>query len=137
MAVKITGVFKGGLSMAMTHDMSKTTVFTDPPLDNGGEGKSFSPTDLVATALGSCMMSVMAIYAKKHGIDLNGMACAVEKHMSVDLPRRISGLEAVITMPKSLNPEQRSALELIGSACPVIMSIHPEIKLTKTYKYEA
>jgi putative redox protein len=137
MGVKIAGAFTGGLAMAMTHDMSKTVVLTDPPLDNGGEGKSFSPTDLVATALGSCMMSVMAIYAKKERIDLMGMACAVEKHMSADLPRRISGLDAVITMPKSLTSEQRRTLEHIGNTCPVIMSLHPDIKLNKSYKYEA
>ena len=137
MGVKISGTFKGGLAMAMTHDMSKTALMTDPPLDNGGEGKSFSPTDLVATALGACMMSVMAIHARKEHIDLKGMACSVEKYMSPDLPRRISGLDAVITMPKSLTPEQRKTLEHIGNTCPVIMSLHPEIKLIKSYNYEA
>ena len=137
MGVKISGTFKGGLAMAMTHDMSKTVVMTDPPLDNGGEGKSFSPTDLMATSLGACMMSVMAIYAKKERIDLTGMACSVEKHMSADLPRRIAALDAVITMPKSLTHGQRETLERIGNTCPVIMSLHPDIKLTKLYKYEA
>jgi len=137
MGVKISGMFKGGLAMAMTHDLSNTVVMTDPPLDNGGEGKSFSPTDLVATALGACMMSVMAIHAKKQQIDLNGMTCCVEKHMSPDLPRRISGLDVVITMPTSLAPAQRATLEHIGNTCPVIMSLHPDIKLTKIYKYEA
>ena len=79
----------------------------------------------------------MAIHARKEHIDLKGMACSVEKYMSPDLPRRISGLDAVITMPKSLTPEQRKTLEHIGNTCPVIMSLHPEIKLIKSYNYEA
>ena len=137
MGVKISGTFKGGLAMAMTHDMSKVMVMTDPPLDNGGEGKSFSPTDLMATSLGACMMSMMAIYAKKEKFDLTGMACSVEKHMSADLPRRIAALDAVIIMPTSLTPDQRETLERIGNTCPIILSIHPDIKLTKLYKYEA
>ena len=137
MGVKISGKFIGGLSMEMTHDLSKTSLLTDPPLDNGGEGKSFSPTDLVATALGSCMMSVMAIHAKKHGINLSGMDCHVEKHMSQDLPRRIAALDVVIKMPKHLSDAQRKDLEHIGNTCPVIQSIHPSIQLNKTYRYEA
>lgn len=137
MGVKITGKFVGGLAMSMTHDLSQTKLLTDPPLDNGGEGKSFSPTDLVATALGSCMMSVMAIQARKDNIDLMGMACTVEKHMSADLPRRIVQLDVVITMPKSLSLDARKKLEEIGNACPVIQSIHPSLILNKSYRYEA
>lgn len=136
MGVKISGKYMGGLAMAMTHDLSKTTVMTDPPLDNGGEGKSFSPTDLVATALGSCMMSVMTLQARKENIDLSGMTCHVEKHMSTDLPRRIVRLDVVISMPKSLSADVRQKLEDIGNNCPVIQSIHPAILLNKTYRYE-
>jgi putative redox protein len=137
MGVKISGKFIGGLAMEMTHELSNTRLQTDPPLDNGGEGKSFSPTDLVATAMGSCMMSVMAIYAKKQGIDLKGMACHVEKHMSQDLPRRISALDAIIIMPKHLSELQRKELEHIGNTCPVIQSLSSAVKLNKTYRYEA
>ena len=136
MGVKISGKYIGGLAMAMTHDLSQTSLITDPPLDNGGEGKGFSPTDLVATALGSCMMSVMCIQAKKDKIDLTGMQCAVEKHMSADLPRRIVQLDIVISMPKSLQEADRKRLEHIGNTCPVIQSLHTDIKLNKNYRYE-
>jgi putative redox protein len=135
MGVKISGAYFGGLATSMTHDLSGVSVVTDPPLDNGGEGKSFSPTDLVATAVGSCMMSVMAIYAKKEHLDLTGMLCSVEKHMSADLPRRISRLDVVLNMPKGLAKDQRECLEKIGNACPVIQSIHPSMELNKSYIY--
>ncbi len=125
----------GGLAMAMTHDLSQASIVTDPPLDNGGQGKSFSPTDLVATAVASCMMSVMAIYGKKERLDLAGMAVTVEKHMSADLPRRISQLDVVLKMPVGLTNEQRQSLEKIGNSCPVIQSLHPSIILNKSYVY--
>ena len=137
MGVKISGKFISGLSMSMEHELSGTQVITDPPLDNGGEGKSFSPTDLVATGLGSCMMSVMAIHAKKRSISLSGMSCHVEKHMSADLPRRISRLDVRIIMPKNLRQSDRVELEHIGDTCPVIQSLHPDILIDKTYVYEA
>ena len=136
MGVKISGVYEGGLTMAMTHDLSGTKLRTDPPLDNGGDGKSFSPTDLVATGLASCMMTVMTLAARKESIDLKGMHTFVEKHMSADLPRRINRLDVVLHMPKSLSPEQRARLEHIGNTCPVIQSIHPEIALNKSYHYD-
>lgn len=135
MGVKISGKFQGGLSMKLTHELSGTTLITDPPRDNGGEGTSFSPTDLVATGLGSCMMSVMAIAAKKEGWDLTGMSCAVEKHMSVDLPRRITGLDVQIDLPAGLAPDVRARLEVIGNTCPVIQSLHPAIMINKNYRY--
>ncbi len=135
MGVHISGKFVGGLSMAMTHELSRTVVVTDPPLDNGGEGKSFSPTDLVATGIASCMMSVMAIFAKKERLNLVGMAVAVEKHMSTDLPRRISKVDVSLDLPMGLTAEQRAALEMVGNSCPVIQSINPSIILNKTYRY--
>lgn len=135
MGVKVNGVYNGGLSMKLTHELSGSSIVTDPPRDNGGEGKSFSPTDLVATGLGSCMMSVMAIAAKKEGWDLTGMKCAVEKHMSADLPRRITGLDVSIDLPSHLSPDVRARLEVIGNTCPVIQSLHPDILINKNYRY--
>ena len=135
MGVNISGRFVGGLAMEMVHDLSKTVIMTDPPLDNGGEGKSFSPTDLLATAIGACMMSVMAIYARKEGLDLTGMAASCEKHMSTDLPRRVARVDIVIKLPEALTPEQRATLEGVGNNCPVIHSIHPSIALNKVYVF--
>ncbi len=137
MGVQISGAYLEGLTMRMKHDLSGTTLLTDPPLDNGGQAKSFSPTDLVATALGACMMSVMAIAARKDAIDLAGMSCQVEKHMSTDLPRRIACLEVVITMPRHLHQDQRQALESVGNRCPVIQSLSRDIKIETIYQYEA
>jgi uncharacterized OsmC-like protein len=136
MGVKISGQYESGLSMKMTHDMSGVAIRTDPPLDNGGKGESFSPSDLVATATASCMMSVMAIAARKSGLDLSGMKCSVEKHMSSDLPRRIIRLDIEIALPSHLNIDARRDLEHIGNTCPVIQSINPAIALNKIYRYE-
>lgn len=137
MGVKIKGAYRGGLAMEMTHELSGTKLRTDPPRDNGGDGLSFSPTDLVATGLGACMMSVMVLAARKKNLDLSGMSCAVEKHMSVDLPRRIAGLDVVISMPGHLDGEARKYLEDIGNTCPVIESLHSSIKIQKSYHYDA
>jgi uncharacterized OsmC-like protein len=104
-------------------------------LDNGGDGKSFSPTDLLATAAGSCVMTIMAIYAKKNGIDLGGMCCDVEKHMAVSPPRRVSALDINVFMPKALTADQRSVLEDVGNSCPVLLSLSPDVKLNKKYIY--
>ena len=136
MGVKISAVYEGGLTMALTHDQSKTVLHTDPPLDNGGEGRSFSPTDLVATGLISCMMTVMTLAARKESMNLTGMHGNVEKHMSTDLPRRIARLDVALHLPKALTMDQRTLLEHIGNTCPVIQSIHPAIDLRKTYSYD-
>jgi len=136
MGVKISGKFLGGLNTSMTHELSQVKVVTDPPLDNGGEGKSFSPTDLLATAAGSCVITIMAIYAKKHRIDLTGMSCKVEKHMSSEPPRRVARLDIVISMPKQLPHDVRPVIEDVGNNCPVLLSLHPEIKVEKIYRYE-
>lgn len=136
MGVKISGKFLGGLNTKMTHLLSNESIITDPPLDNGGEGKSFSPTDLLATAAGSCVMTIMAIYAKKHNINLAGMSCDVEKHMSKVPPRRISQIDIDIYMPKSIPLAQRDTLESVGNSCPVLLSLGPDIVVRKQYRYE-
>jgi len=136
MGVKISGKFVGGLNTKMTHKLSDQIIFTDPPLDNGGEGKSFSPTDLLATAAGSCVMTIMAIYAKKNSIDLSGMFCDVEKHMSKEPPRRVSQIDIEVYLPKKLPLVQREALESVGSSCPVLLSLNPDVVVRKLYRYE-
>lgn len=136
MGVKISGKFLGGLNTKMSHILSGESILTDPPLDNGGEGKSFSPTDLLATAAGSCVMTIMAIYAKKNNIDLTGMGCNVEKHMSKDPPRRISQIDIDIYMPKSIPEAQRDTLESVGNSCPVLLSLGQGVVVHKNYRYE-
>lgn len=136
MGVKISGEFLGGLNTKMTHEMSGVSINTDAPLDNGGEGKSFSPTDLLATAAGSCVMTIMAIYAKKNNIDLKGMRCYVEKHMSDSPPRRVSWIDIKVYMPRMLSQELREKLEAVGNACPVLLSLGQGVIVKKAYLYE-
>jgi uncharacterized OsmC-like protein len=135
MGVKISGKYLGELAMQMTHELSGATVTTDPPLDNGGRGASFSPTDLVATALGACMMSVMTLEAKKKDWDLTGMSCDLEKHMSADLPRRIRQIDVTIKMPRSLESEARKTLENIAHNCPVAHSLKDALKVNCQFAY--
>lgn len=120
----------------MTHELSGNSIITDPPLDNGGEGKSFSPTDLLATAAGSCVMTIMSIFAKKNQINLSGMRCDVEKHMSSSPPRRVSKLDIKIYMPRSLPADIREKLEEVGNSCPVLLSLSPAMEVNKSYIYE-
>jgi uncharacterized OsmC-like protein len=89
MAVSITVDYTGGLRCSATHGPSKNTLITDAPVDNHGKGESFSPTDLVATALATCMATVIGIKAQQKNLDVTGMKVSVEKHMSEDSPRRI------------------------------------------------
>jgi putative redox protein len=136
MGVVISGEYIGGLDMNMTHELSGVKLMTDPPLDNNGEGKSFSPTDLLATATGSCVMTIMAIYANKNNIDLTGMRCRVEKHMSQQPPRRVAKIDLEIFMPQALSQETRQTLQAVGDTCPVLLSLGHDVVVNKTYKYE-
>lgn len=134
MAVEITGKYVGNLKTELTHGPSGAVLKTAAPLDNNGDGSSFSPTDLVAAALGACMTTVMAIVAERDGIDLSGLTFRVEKHM-VSNPRRIGALPVVIHMPAGLTPEQRQKLERTARTCPVHHSLLPEIDAEVRFEY--
>lgn len=125
--VRLTSSYEGGLRCRAIHGPSGTALVTDAPLDNHGKGESFSPTDLVATALGACMLTVIGIVAERHGLDLAGMTAETEKVMSDAAPRRIASLRTRITIPLPADHPQRTALERAALACPVHQSIHPEI----------
>lgn len=127
--IEITINYEGQLRCHNTHEPSTTTVDTDAPVDNNGRGESFSPTDLVATALGSCMATIMGIVAKNKALSIEGMVIKVVKHMSADLPRRISKLEVTIEVPLPADHPERAALEAAALSCPVNQSIHPEIEV--------
>lgn len=135
MSVVIKGRLAQGLEMIMEHMPSGKKLATDPPVDNGGAGASFSPTDLIATGLGSCMMTVMALAAKKEALDLSGMSCSVTKHMSDNLPRRIVRLDVDLNLPERLSADQRSKYEGIAFNCPVIHSLNPQIEIRKQVRF--
>jgi putative redox protein len=125
--VKIRTTYEGGLRCEATHGPSGTTLLTDAPVDNHGKGESFSPTDLMATALGACMMTIMGIVAERHAIDLVGMQVETIKEMTQAPPRRIAALRTRLTIPLPPDHPQRSLLEQAALTCPVHKSLHPDI----------
>jgi uncharacterized OsmC-like protein len=125
--VKISTIYEGGLRCRATHGPSGTTLVTDAPTDNHGKGESFSPTDLVATAFGACMMTVMGIVAERHGVDLTGMTVETEKVMTAQPPRRIASLKTRIVIPLPADHPERARIEQAARACPVHASLHPDI----------
>jgi uncharacterized OsmC-like protein len=135
MAVEITGTYTGDLKMELTHGPSGAALRAAAPLDNGGDGSSFSPTDLLATALGSCAVMTMAIVAQREGIPFGEASFHVEKHMATE-PRRVGRLPLTITMPKGLSAEQRGRLERIARACPVERSLSEGVEREFRFVYE-
>ena len=120
-------IYKGNLRTELTHMQSGALICTDAPKDNHGLGEAFSPTDLVATALGSCMMSVMGIYARQHGLDMEGATVEIEKEMAAN-PRRISRIGAIIRMPaKGYSEKDKKALEHTAHTCPVAQSLSKDL----------
>ncbi len=134
--IKISIDYTGQLRCRSLHTPSGQTLESDAPVDNNGLGQSFSPTDLVATALGSCMATVMGIVAQKKGYDLAGMSVEVEKHMSEDLPRRIVLLAVSIKMPVSQGHPDRELLEKTALSCPVYNSLDPKIDVPVTWCWD-
>ena len=120
-----------------THIASGTSLQTDAPTDNHGLGQSFSPTDLVATALGSCMMTIMGIRAAAHHLDLSGVTRHTTKYMKSD-PRAIKEIAITFTFPAtiSLTDEWKQKLRQAAKTCPVAMSLHPDLKQTTTFVFE-
>jgi putative redox protein len=125
--VTLSSTYEGGLRCRAVHGPSGTTLITDAPVDNHGKGESFSPTDLVATALGTCMMTIMGIIAERHGIDLAGMRAETVKEMTKEPPRRIAALRTRLTIPLAPDHPQRAALEQAAHTCPVHKSLDPGI----------
>src|SRR5579875_1746062 len=125
--------YEGDLHCQAVHGPSGTALTTDAPRDNQGRGESFSPTDLVATALGSCMLTVMGIAARTLGVDITGASASVEKHMATSGVRRIARLVVVIHMPPGISTENREKLERAAHTCPVHQSLHPEVEISVSF----
>ncbi len=128
--VMIQTMYQGELRCEATHMPSGTVLTTDAPKDNHGKGESFSPTDLVATALGACMLTIMGIAARTLGVAIEGARVAVEKEMAATPVRRIGALKVVITVPTpALTDAQKRTLEKAALSCPVHQSLHPDIAI--------
>jgi len=123
-----------GLSCELTHGPSGSTIQTVPPRDNGGTGMSFSPTDLVGAALAACALSTMALAAQREGLSWGDARASVEKRMTPP-PRRIGELVVVFDMPREVRSEQRARLEEAARTCPVVRSLHPDVKIPIEFRY--
>ena len=135
--VTITARYEGDLRCVAVHGPSGATIQTDAPRDNEGLGQSFSPTDLVATGLATCIMTILGIIGRRDGIDLRGMTAVVEKHMVADPHRRIGRLPVTVTIPARLDDDQKKRLERAAHLCPVHQSIHAEIDAPIAFVYPA
>ena len=132
--VTIDAAYDGSLRCTATHEPSGTSLSTDAPKDNQGLGESFSPTDLIATALGSCAMTIMAIVARRDGIELSGMKAQMVKSMAAE-PRRVAGVAIEIQMPANVPEDAREHIENAGRNCPVAKSLHPNLEQTLRFVY--
>jgi putative redox protein len=133
-----TVVYEGNLRTVCTHLKSGSSIETDAPPDNQGKGERFSPSDLVATALGSCMLTIMGIKARDMEVDISGVKIEVEKIMKSD-PRRIGGINLTFHFPDTLklDDKQRIVLERAAHTCPVIHSINPDIEVKADFNWQA
>jgi len=128
--------YQGDLHCKAVHSSSGAELNTDAPKDNQGRGESFSPTDLVATALGSCMLTLMGITARSLNIVIDGTTASVEKQMTAAPPRRIESLAVKIRVPHSVGPEDRLKFERAARTCPVHKSLHPDVRIPIEFVWE-
>lgn len=120
----------GDLRTENIHVQSGTKILTDAPTDNQGKGEAFSPTDLLAVALGTCMLTTIAIKTGKDGINIDGAKCSVTKVMSSTPPRRVAEIQIKLNFPQQYAEKEQKLLEEIALTCPVYLSLHPDTKKT-------
>ena len=129
-------IYTGNLQTEATHLLSGTKIITDPPPDNNGKGLAFSPTDLLATSLGCCMLSIMGIVANRHNLNVDGATADVTKIMEQN-PRRVGEVIVEITMPNNnYSEKEKQLLENAAHTCPVAKSLSAELKQTVIFKYK-
>jgi putative redox protein len=133
--VQIDVTYRGELRCAAVHGPSGETLMTDAPVDNNGKGETFSPTDLVATALGTCIPTIMGTVAEREKIDLTGITVTVQKEMSTERPRRIVKLTTRIIMPVGLSEQQKSKLEKAAHMCPVHQTLQGNVEMPIEFVY--
>jgi len=133
MTSKVT--YLGDLRTTSTHLQSGTEILSDAPLDNNGKGEAFSPTDLVANALGSCMFTIMGIKARDMNVSIENSTASVTKIMQAD-PRKITAIEIVFDMNYAPDEKTKTILERAAMTCPVFLSLHPEIEKRITFNWK-
>ena len=134
--VAIEGTYEGDLRVRAVHGPSGNSVVTDAPKDNEGKERGFSPTDLVATALGTCILTILGIHARRRGLELTGARFRTTKEMAAAPLRRIARLVTTLTLPKTLGLEDRRVLEAAARTCPVTASLHSDVEAALEFRYE-
>ena len=134
----IESIYLGDLQTKATHVKSGVQLITDAPVDTHGKGESFSPTDLTTASLGSCIMTIIGIWAKKEQVDLKGTQWKLTKIMSANLPRRIAKIEVEISLLSNrlLSDSEKIKIKEIASTCPVALSLHPDIEQNVRFEWE-
>jgi uncharacterized OsmC-like protein len=130
----IETTYLGELRTEPVHVQSGTHIITDAPLDNQGKGEAFSPTDLLAASLGSCMLTIMGIAARTHQIDIDGTKCSITKIMAAN-PRRVAEIVIDLKLPNTYNDKEKAILEHAALTCPVYLSLHPDLKKTVSFEW--
>lgn len=134
--VAITVEYLGELHCKARHTPSAAIIETDAPLDNKGKGEKFSPTDLVGAAVGTCICTILGIYAQSKGLDLTGMRLEIQKEMTKKPPRRIDSLAIQVWIPIELDEPEKAKFEQVAHTCPVSLSLHPDITLAVTFHWK-
>jgi putative redox protein len=134
--VRVDVRYEGSLRCHAVHGPSGAALSTDAPVDNHGRGEAFSPTDLVAAALATCMATVMGIVADRHGWDIAGLRIGVEKEMTAQAPRRIARLTVTCEGPGGLGGDATRTLEAAAHSCPVLLSLLPAIEVPVVFRWD-
>ncbi len=130
---KIT--YNGGLRTTSVHLRSGNEIITDAPVDNKGKGEAFSPTDLLATSLGNCMLTIVGIAANEHGFSIDGTTCVITKIMAEN-PRRVAEIVVDFQFPaNNYSEKEKTIIERSANTCPVMYSLHPDIRKTVSFNY--
>lgn len=128
-------IYKGNLRTEITHLQSGAKVITDAPTDNNGKGEAISPTDMLAAALGSCMLTIMGMAANNHGFDIDGTEVEITKVMGTE-PRRVVEIQVIFNFPRDYDDRTKRFIENAVKSCPAEHSLHPDIKRVITYNYK-
>ena len=131
----IETIYTGELRTQATHLASQNTIITDAPIDNNGKGEAFSPTDLLAASLGSCMLTIMGISANAHGFSIDGTKISITKIMAAN-PRRVGEIIVDFTFPvNNYSDKEKMLIEKAAASCPVALSLHPDLKQTINFNW--